>query len=97
MDQISQHILEALQKIPKGRVTTYKLLAEKFGVHPRKVAAVMKYNKYPDIYPCYKVISHSGKLSGYSGEDGVAGKVRRLKNDGIEITEGCIDTKYYYS
>ena len=56
---IKQEILEELQKIPKGKVMTYKTLALKFGVHPRKVAMTMKYNKYPDIYPCYKVISHS--------------------------------------
>jgi len=41
---------------------TYKSLAEVFDVHPRKIAMTMKYNKYPDIYPCYKIISASGKL-----------------------------------
>ncbi|NCO98135.1 hypothetical protein GW864_03100 [bacterium] len=38
---------------------TYKTMADKFKVHPRKVAMVMKHNEFPDIYPCYKVISHS--------------------------------------
>jgi len=54
----------------------------------------MKYNKYPDIYPCYKVISHSGKLGGYSGENGTEGKIERLKKDGIELIDGKIDKKY---
>jgi len=62
MDSISQQILEFLQIIPKGKVATYKSIANRFNVHPRKVAMVMKHNKLPDIYPCYKVISTSGKL-----------------------------------
>ncbi|MCH8519047.1 MGMT family protein [Candidatus Gracilibacteria bacterium] len=94
MDNISQKILEALQEIPKGKVMTYKTLADKFGVHPRKVAMTMKYNKYPDIYPCYKVISHSGSISGYSGENGVDGKICRLRADGIEVQDGKIERKY---
>jgi O6-methylguanine-DNA--protein-cysteine methyltransferase len=59
MNNISQQILEELQRIPKGKVMTYKTMADKFGVHPRKVAMTMKYNTQPDVYPCYKVISHS--------------------------------------
>ncbi len=94
MDCVSQEILRALQDIPTGKVMTYKTMAEKFGVHPRKVAMTMKYNPRPDLYPCYKIISHSGKLSGYSGENGVAGKRERLQADGIEIVDGKIERKY---
>jgi O6-methylguanine-DNA--protein-cysteine methyltransferase len=90
MKNIDQKILEYLLEIPKGKVSTYKRIGERFWVHPRKVAAVMRYNKNPEIYPCYKVISESGKLSGYSGEDWINGKVTRLKNDGIEIVDGVI-------
>ena len=94
MNDISQQILEALQDIPKGKVMTYKTMADKFWVHPRKVAMTMKYNKQPDVYPCYKVISHSWKLWGYSWRNGIHGKVERLKNDGVEIVDGKIDAKY---
>lgn len=94
MPDIKQDILEELQRIPKWKVMTYKTLADKFDVHPRKVAMTMKHNQFPDIYPCYKVISHSWKLWGYSGKNGIHGKVERLRNDGVEIIEGKIDTKY---
>ena len=62
MGDQKQEILEYLQKIPKGKVMTYKSLADVFGVHPRKIAMTMKYNKEPDVYPCYKIISASGKI-----------------------------------
>ena len=59
-------IRQALQEIPKGKVMTYKSLGSRFGVHPRKVAMVMKYNPLPEVYPCYKVVASDGSLSGYS-------------------------------
>lgn len=94
MDTVAQDILEFLQTIPKGRVATYKYIAKRFYVHPRKVAAVMKYNKHPDIYPCYKVIAASGKLSGYSWYNWVQSKIEMLEADGIEIIDGTIEQKY---
>lgn len=69
-------------------------MADRFGVHPRKVAMIMKYNKHPETYPCYKVISHSGNISGYSAESWVPGKIQKLEADGIEIKNGKIDKKY---
>ena len=96
MNDRKQEILEYLQKIPKWKVMTYKSLAEVFDVHPRKIAMTMKYNKYPDVYPCYKIISASGKLSGYSWEWKVDWKINRLKNDGIKIENWKIDKKYFF-
>lgn len=94
MDMLSKKILKALQDIPKGRVMTYKTLADRFWVHPRKVAMTMKYNTYPDIYPCYKVISHTWNISGYSGKDWVNWKISRLQADDIEVRDGKVDKKY---
>lgn len=89
-------ILTFLQTIPKGKVSTYKLIADKFGCHPRAIASIMRYNKKPDIYPCYKVIAHSWKISWYNTARGVEEKIEKLENDWIEIINGMIDEKYYF-
>jgi len=94
MDKVSQQILEFLQTIPKGKVATYKSIADRFDVHPRKVAMVMKYNKQPDIYPCYKVISTSGKLWWYSAYDWVNSKIKMLEADGVIIKDWRIDPSW---
>lgn len=91
---IKQQILEALLEIPKGKVTTYKNLAVKFEVHPRKIAQTMKYNKEPDVYPCYKVIATEWKVWWYSWVGGIWWKIQRLKADWIEIIDGKIDEKF---
>lgn len=93
-ETIKMQILKYLQTIPKWKVTTYKNIWKIFDIHPRAVSIVMKYNKKPETYPCYKVISSSGKISGYNTEKWVSEKIEKLKNDGIEIIDGKIDENF---
>lgn len=95
-NELSQKVLEYILTIPAWKVTTYKILAEKFKVHPRTIASIMKYNKEPSIYPCYKVIASDGKLSGYNSVRWVQEKIEKLEKDHIKIIDGKIDTKYFY-
>jgi len=88
--------LELIQTIPKGKVTTYKILAEVCKKHPRAIASTMKHNKDPLNIPCYKVISHSGKIGGYSAADGVKSKMELLEKDGVIIKNGVIDPSFFH-
>ena len=87
-----------LRKIPKCKVTTYKVLAEKCKTSPRAIGQIMKYNRRPERYPCYKVIKSSGEIGGYCGnkEKDVKKKILSLKKDGIKIKNGKIDKKYFH-
>lgn len=85
-----------LKKIPKGKVTTYKLLAEECNTSPRAIGRIMVNNSDPVGCPCYKVIGSDGSLVGYSGKGGLKTKIKLLKMDGIEIKNGEIDKKYFY-
>jgi O-6-methylguanine DNA methyltransferase len=91
---LRQKVLEELLKIPKGKVTTYKNLALKFDTHPRAVAQIMRHNKDPIKYPCYKVIASTGKISGYNTERGVTEKIEKLRADGIPIIGMKIAKEY---
>lgn len=92
---VSQQILSFLQTIPKAKVSTYKLIWDKFWVHPRTVASVMRQNQEPWIYPCYKVIAHSWKISWYTPEWWVSEKIKKLEKDWIEIINWKVDKKYF--
>ncbi|MEI6672571.1 MAG: MGMT family protein [bacterium] len=59
---INIKIYKFLQSIPKGKVVSYKFLAQKFDIHPRYVGKILHQNKYPDKYPCYKVIKSDRTL-----------------------------------
>jgi len=95
MREIDQQILQYLQTIPEWKVVSYKFLWEKFWVHPRKIASVMRYNKDPITYPCYKVLWFDGKISGYNTKKGVSEKIEKLISDGIKISQNKVDKKYF--
>ena len=77
---------QLLRKIPKGKVTTYKILAKKLKLHPRTIAKLLSKNEFPNKYPCYKVVHSDGKIGGYTPK-GQKEKIRRLKKDGINISD----------
>jgi len=63
--ELREKINNFLKKLPKGKLTTYKFLAEKFDSHPRAVARILATNKDKTV-PCYKVIRSDGKIGGYN-------------------------------
>ena len=94
----SLEVLRMLRKIPKGKVTTYGALAKACRTSPRAVGQIMRHNEHPEIYSCYKVVSSSGKIHGYSGclsGKNPARKTSFLKKDGIAIEKVKIDLQKY--
>lgn len=89
---MKEKVLQFLHSIPRGKVTTYKALAEKFKTHPRAIATYMRTNKEIDTYPCYKVVGTDGGLRGYVA--GVPEKIKRLENDGVKIHNGVVMQEY---
>ena len=58
-----------LQKIPYGKIRTYKEIAENIGNKNASRAVGMANNKNPIaiIIPCHRVIGSNGDLTGYAG------------------------------
>ena len=79
---------QLLKKIPRCKVTSYGILAKQLRTSPRAVGRMLNCNKYPDNYPCYKIVMSNGKIGGYSG--GIAKKIDLLKRDGIVVKHGKI-------
>ena len=59
--EVERKVLLYLKKIPCGRVTTYKSIGERFDLHPRVVGRIMSRNKYPGLFPCFKVIKSNSR------------------------------------
>ena len=92
--ELDQKILEGLLEIPKWKVSTYKNFSDKFWVHSRRIASVMKMNNHPDIYPCFKIISHSWKISWYSWPEWSNSKFSMLEADWIKIIDWKIGSEF---
>lgn len=84
MQDFKTKVLEVVRQIPKGRVLTYKQVAEMTG-RPRAYRAVgniLNENHNPNI-PCHRVIRSNGQLGGYN--HGRKKKAELLKKEGVNL------------
>ncbi|MEY3856328.1 MAG: hypothetical protein RJA45_798 [Actinomycetota bacterium] len=78
-----------ISKIGFGEVTTYAEIAKNIG-NPKAVRAVggaVGSNPVPLIVGCHRVLGASGKITGYSGGDGLPTKRWLLALEGIETKD----------
>lgn len=85
---IRNKTLRLLLQIPKGKITTYQILAQSLGdrIASRAVGRIMAQNPWPDKYPCYRVVHSDGRVGKYSAPGGKAEKIRRLQREGVKVT-----------
>lgn len=91
-----EKIYYALRKVPKGNVTTYKILAEVLGTKAyRAVGNAMNKNPYgilncngKEMVPCHRVVDSNGHLHGFA--HGLKKKAELLRKEGIEIEDNKV-------
>ena len=71
--------------IPRGRVSTYNLIANIIGKpnSSRAVARALATNPFPIIIPCHRTVRSDGAISGYQG--GKEMKCKLLNMEGVQI------------
>ena len=81
-----------LKSIPKGRITTYGIIANKLHTSPRHAGYLLKHNQRPVVVPCYRVVKSDGKVGGYTcnGRMNVKKKIKLLEAEGVHIKNGRI-------
>ena len=85
-----QKVYELCKLVPKGKITTYKLLAEKLGTKSyRAVGQALKRNPYQTV-PCHRVIRSDGSLGGFQGKTDSTRKKLLLENEGIKIEKNRV-------
>ena len=96
-DSPTKRIYEAVKKIPKGMVATYKTVAAVAG-EPKMARAVgnaLHKNPDPEHIPCYRVVNSQGRLADAFVFGGINVQERLLKADGIEVRDNHVDLKKY--
>ena len=85
--KFQQQVWRYLQKIPYGKVKTYKEIAIKLNKpnSARAIANACAKNPNAPSIPCHRVIRSDGKLGGYSGPGGVKMKEKLLKKEGFLV------------
>jgi len=85
-----EYTYDLVRQIPPGRVSSYGAVANALGdkVASRAVGRMMNQNPDADSMPCFKIVHSDGSLGGFGL--GINDKIRRLRNDGIQVKDGRI-------
>ena len=92
----NEEVYALLRSVPKGKVTTYKVLAEKLGTKAyRAVGRAMKVNPYAPKTPCHRVVSSNGSIGGFHGTNNpnskeVKRKISMLNKEGVKVKDNKI-------
>jgi len=99
MMSLAEKVYLKLREVPRGKVTTYKWLAEVAGSKGyQAIGQILKRNSDAPRTPCHRVVSSSGKIGGFGGERSgkkIEEKIRMLKQEGVEVEKGVIDLEQY--
>jgi methylated-DNA-[protein]-cysteine S-methyltransferase len=92
--KFDEKVWKLMEKIPKGRVTTYGLVAKKLNTKAyRAVGNACRRNPYAPRVPCHRVVRSDGTVGGFGGKTSgknVKKKIQMLRKEHVEIINGRI-------
>ena len=87
--KFQKKVWELLKQIPKGKITTYKIIAKKLNSKAyRAVGNACHNNPYFPVAACHRVVRSDGFVGGFA--DGTEEKIKLLRREGIKIENGKI-------
>lgn len=80
-------VWKIMSEIPYGEILTYGEISDRLNSHARAVGIACGANPIPIIIPCHRVLGKNGKLTGFSGGEGIETKKYLLElEDALEKT-----------
>ena len=92
MTRFEEIVYNAVKRIPRGKVATYKVIARAIG-KPRAVRAVgnaLNKNRNPKV-PCHRVTRSDSRVGGFA--HGTQRKRNILRSEGVSISNCKVDDK----
>lgn len=85
-------------QIPKGKVTTYKILANKLNISPRHVGKLLHTNTNSMEVPCHRIVKSDLRVANGYLWGGLVGQTKKLIEEQIEFTKnGKIHPNHLWS
>lgn len=84
--EFQQRVWRRIAEIPHGTAVTYSRLGADIGYPPaasRAIGAAVGANPITILIPCHRVLAADGRITGYSGGDGIPTKRLLLDHEGI--------------
>jgi O-6-methylguanine DNA methyltransferase len=94
--ELVQRVFDTVAQIPKGKVATYKQIAQLVGLkNPRHVGQILHKNPSPDKYPCHRVVRSDGSVAdGYAFGERFA-QIALLRQEGVVFLGGRTDIFHF--
>lgn len=93
--EFEQRVFDTICRIPRGRVTTYGLLARELGCgSAQAVGQALKRNPFAPEVPCHRVIASDLGAGGFAGQrEGtkIRKKLRLLQEEGVRFQGGRLE------
>jgi methylated-DNA-[protein]-cysteine S-methyltransferase len=91
--EFERKVLVATYRIPRGKVSTYKRIAEKIGKPKayRAVANALHKNPLYPIVPCHRVVRSDGKFGGE--KNAAASRRKDVEKEGVPIQNGAVSLR----
>ena len=92
--KFEERVWKLMEKIPRGKVTTYGLLARKLNTKAyRAVGNACRRNPYAPRVPCHRVVRSDGTVGGFGGKTfgkAIERKIRLLRREKVGVRDGKI-------
>jgi len=92
--RFQQKVYAATLRIPRGKVSTYRLLAKAVGCgSARAVGQALRCNPFAPRVPCHRVIRSDLTIGGFAGKTAgveIRRKLRLLAGEGVRFENGCL-------
>jgi methylated-DNA-protein-cysteine methyltransferase-like protein len=95
MNDAASAILAVVERVPRGKVTTYGVVAERAG-WPRRarlVGRVLAGLPTGSRIPWHRVVASGGRIAFPAGSDAREEQLRRLRREGVVAVRGRIDLR----
>lgn len=98
VSEFQRRVYRVLERIPKGRVTTYGLISKHLSSAPRAVGGAVASNPWPLFIPCERVVNFDLTIGNYGlcGNLGPAGTVTKrslLEREKVPMHADRVDRK----
>ncbi len=97
LTEFQRKVYSATLLIPKGKVTTYKLLATFIECNSAQaIGQALKANPFAPTIPCHRVIASTLKIGGFKGKrqgKEIALKIKLLQAEGVIFANGTLVNK----
>lgn len=82
--EFQKKVWNIMRNIPYGEILTYGEISDQLNSHARAIGMACGQNPIPIIIPCHRVIGKNGKLTGFSGGEGIKTKELLLKLEDVD-------------